>query len=348
MRGVLQFLAAQPGRGRIFRRTALISLALVSVAVFFDFAFNVLIFRAIENYTPWSTLAIVALVAPPAVFILLLQTERVHAAQSQLASEQAARIAAEAINRTQSRFLANTSHELRTPLNGVIGYAELLLESAREESRAQEAADLERIIVSAHRLLRLVNDLLDLAKLEADRIDVRPAPFDVAKMLEEAIAIVTPMASSNRNAITLAIAEDMAMADSDGFRLSQCVLNILSNAAKFTSDGVIAVRAWSENRSGLDWLSVEVKDTGVGIPPEQQPFLFEPFMQTRSELNRSGDGTGLGLAITRKLARLLGGEVTFKSEHRQGSTFTIQVPMQLTRDGAGTTQADPTGASIAA
>jgi signal transduction histidine kinase len=348
MRGIFRFFATQSERGRLLCRTVIISAAIVAVAVFCDFAFNVLLFHAVTNYTPWSTLAIVVLVAPPSVFILLLQTERVRTAQSLLASEQAARAAAEAINRTQSRFLANTSHELRTPLNGVIGYAELLLESAQEEGRAQEGADLQRIIASAKRLLRLVNDLLDLAKLDADRIEIRPAPFNVADMLREVIEIVTPMAAKNRSKIALTIADGVVMADSDGFRLSQCVLNLLSNAAKFTTEGTIAVRAWSELRTDRDWLLIEVRDTGVGIPPEQQPFLFEPFMQARSELERVHEGTGLGLAITRKLARLMGGDVELKSELRKGSTFAIRIPMYLVGDDGAAPKTFSARASIAA
>ena len=316
---------------KIWRQTALISAVIVAVTVFSDFAINVLLLNAIENYTPWSTLAIVLLVAPPFVFTLLLQKERVREAQSALASEQAARAMAEAINEARSQFLANTSHELRTPLSGVIGYAELMLENAEEEGRANESADLQRILTSARRLLNLVDDLLDLSKLEAHGIELQPAPFDVAEMLREAVASATPRAADNDNQITLTIADNVRIADTDRARLSQCVRNLLSNAVKFTEHGTVGVRASSELRDQCEYLVIEVRDSGAGISAEQQKSLFEPFMQTRHELQRPQKDTGLGLAITRKLARLMGGDITLKSELGKGATFTLRVPMRFDR-----------------
>lgn len=335
----------QPADVRLLPRTALISAAIVAAVVLFDFVINVVITHAIENYTPWSTLAIVMIVCPPCVFVLQTQIERARDAQGLLASEQAARAAAEAINVARSRFLANTSHELRTPLNAVIGYAELLLENAEDEGRIKDAADLERIVASGQRLLRLVNDLLDLAKLEAARIEITPAPFNVATMLQEAIDIAAPTAARNRNRIKLTVAGPMPTASTDSFRLSQCVLNLLSNAAKFTSDGEIGVRAICEQSGGRDWLQIEVKDTGKGIAPEDQPLLFEPFMQARAESERPHEGTGLGLVITRRLARLMGGDVECVSEPRKGSLFTIRVPMHFIRADAAVETANALRAS---
>jgi signal transduction histidine kinase len=262
-----------------------------------------------------------------------------------LATEQAARAAAEAVNVARTRFLANTSHELRTPLSGIIGYSELMLESAEQQKRTQDAADLSRVIASARRLEDLVNNLLELAKLDADRIDVTPARFSVREMLLAAIEGASPAAATNRNIIKLEIGDGVANADSDATRLGQCVLNLLSNAAKFRSDGVITVRAARTRRDGGDWLTIAVEDTGIGIAPERAPVLFEPFMQTHTDGEAPRQGAGLGLALTRKLARLLGGDVSYQSMPQAGSSFTLQVPLELKLE-SGT--ATPTAAAVAA
>lgn len=308
--------------------TAAISAAIVAVVMAVDYILNIQILRDATGYTPMSTLAIVLLIAPPATFVMLLQTERVREAQSELAAEQSARAAAEAANAARARFLANISHELRTPLNGVIGYSELLLETAEAEDRAQDAQDLQRVVGSARRLLALLNDLLDLAKVDANKLTLSYADVCVRELIEEVVQLATPTAQANGSAITVTIDDALRTARTDPLRLTQCLLNLVSNAAKFTMNGSIAVEARSENNAGVEWLAISVRDTGLGIAHERQPLLFEPFMQAQA-LESSADmsGAGLGLALTRELARLMGGDVTFISAPRQGSTFTLRIPL---------------------
>jgi signal transduction histidine kinase len=331
---LMRFLNPKSALQRLLLHTFAITAAIAVVAVLCDYLVNVWLLHAVAQYTPWSTLVIVLMTAPPSTYFLLLQTEKVRNAKSMLATEQAARAAAEAVNAARTRFLANTSHELRTPLSGIIGYSELMLEGAEQHKRPQDAADLSRIVASARRLEHLVNNLLDLAKLDADRIDVRPAFFNVREMLCAAIEAASPAAASNRNIIKLEIDDAVSTGVSDADRLRQCVLNLLSNAAKFTSDGVITVRAARAQRDGGDWLVIDVIDTGIGIAPERAPVLFEPFMQTHADGEGQAQGAGLGLALTRKLARLLGGDVSYVSTLQKGSRFTLAAPLALTPESS--------------
>jgi|CXWL01.1.fsa_nt_gi signal transduction histidine kinase len=321
---------------RLVVRMIVISAAIVVVAMVADFLVNVWLMPGVTPYTPWGTLAIAVLIAPPFVLALLLQTEEVRQAQQDLAREQSARIAAEAVNAARSRFLANISHELRTPLNGIIGYSELMAETAQQDDRAQDVADHARVMGGAKRLLHLLNDLLDLAKVEAGRLSLTLSAFDVKEMLEESIDVVRPDVARNRNRIVLHVDPRLQQGRTDGFRLGQCVVNLLSNAAKFTSDGVITVTAAPDAERGADWLEISVADTGIGIAPERQVLLFEPFMQAEVSGANPNAGSGLGLALTRQLALLLGGEVSLESEAGNGSRFTLRVPLNgpATQEGA--------------
>jgi signal transduction histidine kinase len=237
---------------------------------------------------------------------------------------EAARINAESANIAKSQFLATMSHELRTPLNAIIGYGEMLMEVAEERGAEQERADLGRIHGAAHRLLALINDVLDLSKIEAGGMEMSSEALDVQAMVNEAVETVRPAASANGSTITVDAAA-LGVAQTDGFKLSQCLLNLLSNAAKFTKDGQIKLNARRETENG-EWLVFEVVDTGIGISPDAQKRLFQPFVQADASTTRAFGGTGLGLAITRRLARMLGGDVTVKSAVGQGSAFTLRVP----------------------
>jgi signal transduction histidine kinase len=321
----------------VWSATAVISAAITVAVLVADYLVNVVLMPGVTPYTPIGTFIIVVLIAPPFVFALLLQTERVREANARLASEQALRAALEAANAARNTFLANTSHELRTPLNGIIGYSELMLELAQEQGRAQDAADHERVLSLARRLLHLLNDLLDLAKVEANRMTLSIAPYGVRRLLEEAIDVVRPQLERNRNRIDLRIADDLHSGRADPHRLSQCVLNLLSNAAKFTMDGEVVVIAERLAEAEADWLRIEVRDTGIGIAPERQVVLFEPFMQ--ADASCAPHGTGLGLAITRQLARLMGGEVMVESAPGEGSRFTLQVPLFAAGEAAGAVEA---------
>lgn len=312
---------------RLIVRLSVVSAGIVAAALVADLIFNVWLFPGVASYTPVATLVIALLVAPPVVLWLLLQTENVRQAQQELAREQTARMTAESVNAARTRFLANISHELRTPLNAIIGYSELMLETAEQEGRMQDVADHARVMGGSKRLLHLLNDLLDLAKVEAGRLSLKLNEFDIREMLDEAIDLVRPDLGRNRNQIVLEFDDRLTMGYSDLFRLSQCLLNLLNNAAKFTSDGLITVAAKQDIAHGHAWLIISIKDTGVGIAPDRQVLLFEPFMQAEVPGASPNSGSGLGLALTRQLAGLLGGGVTLESEADKGSCFTLRVPL---------------------
>jgi signal transduction histidine kinase len=247
---------------------------------------------------------------------------------------EAARATAEQANIAKSQFLATMSHELRTPLNAIIGYGEMLMENADERGDAQDRDDLDRIHGAAHRLLSMINDVLDLSKIEAGGAIVSSDSVDVDAMIMDIVATVKPAAAANGNTINVEASGPLGAAETDGFKLSQCLLNLMSNAAKFTKDGQVKLCAMRETSAVGDWLVFHVIDTGIGISPDAQARLFQPFVQADATTTRAYGGTGLGLAITRRLARLLGGDVTLKSAPGQGSAFTLRVPasgvMELT------------------
>jgi signal transduction histidine kinase/ActR/RegA family two-component response regulator len=233
---------------------------------------------------------------------------------------------AEAASIAKSQFLASMSHELRTPLNAIIGYAEMLHEDAEDQGETANAQDLSRILTSARHLLNLLNEILDLSKIEAGRMEVFASTLDTRGLLEETIATVRPMAEQNGNRITLSCDIDDEATETDATKLRQCVLNLLSNACKFTKDGQIEVVAAIRPHQGVAQLFVTVLDTGIGISEEQMPRLFQPFVQANSSIAATHCGTGLGLTITRRLAQLMGGDVGVTSTLGQGACFTLHIP----------------------
>lgn len=237
---------------------------------------------------------------------------------------------AEEASRAKSRFLANVSHELRTPLNAIIGYSEMLSEEASEEGREVLVRDLEKIRSAALHQLDLVNSLLDLAKIEAGRLDLDVETFPVAPLVDETAAIVRPLLEKNRNvlAVSLPSGGELTMT-SDAMKLRQCLFNLLSNACKFTRDGRVDLDVRLLDEDGGREVSFRVSDTGIGIPPEKLPRLFEPFAQADLSTTRRFGGTGLGLSITRQLCELMGGTVTVESVPGAGSTFEIRLPESL-------------------
>jgi signal transduction histidine kinase len=249
-----------------------------------------------------------------------------------------ARRAAEEASEAKTRFIANMSHELRTPLNAIIGYSEIMREGAETAARAEDIADHDRVLRAARHLLRMINEILDLSRIEAGRMAIAAEPYNVGELVLGAVDAVRPQAEANGNTLAVEIVRDgLGETRSDTLKLHQCLINILANAAKFTSRGIISVRA---RRSGENMV-FEVRDTGIGIASDKLDALFQPFEQGDGSTTRSFEGTGLGLAITRNFARLLGGDVSVESTPGQGSTFRLVVSAELRKNEAEARELSP-------
>jgi signal transduction histidine kinase len=240
-----------------------------------------------------------------------------------------AKEAAEAADRTKGQFLAMVSHELRTPLTTIIGYSEMLVEQCAADGQPQYLPDLQQIGKASHHLLTLINDILDLSKIEAGKMDLVVEPYSPTALLRDVVNSVEPVSRKNRNRVVSQIPDNLGDAKGDATRLRQCVLNLVSNACKFTADGVVAVEASRYTDNGADWLKVAVTDTGIGMSLEQMERLFVPFTQVDSTAGRKHGGTGLGLAISQKLCQSMGGGITAESAPGEGSVFTITVRADL-------------------
>ncbi len=221
------------------------------------------------------------------------------------ARAEAARDAAEEHSRAKSRFLANMSHELRTPLSAVIGYSEMLEEEAEELGQESLLKDLGKIKSNAKHLLGLINDVLDLSKVEAEKMEIYPEDIDVAAFATDAAGTVEALVAKKDNTLCLDVSADVGHARTDAVKLRQCLFNLLSNAAKFTEGGTIFLRVARERVDGADWLRFAVEDTGIGMTQEQVGRLFERFTQADETTTRKFGGTGLGLALSRSFAQLL-------------------------------------------
>jgi signal transduction histidine kinase len=246
-------------------------------------------------------------------------------AKAQAEAQGLARGIADSANETKSNFLANMSHELRTPLNAVIGYGEILKESAEFESRKHDVKDIDKVLVSAKRLLHLVGEILDTSKIASGKMHIEHIKFDVEAELQTALDMIGPSASANNNRVIKQIEGDLGQIVSDPVRFSQCLLNLLSNAAKFTNAGEIIVVAKRIRLENGEFIHVSVADTGIGIADNKLDTIFEPFTQADPSTTRSYGGTGLGLSLTRSLARLLGGDVSVTSTLGVGSCFVLTV-----------------------
>lgn len=233
-----------------------------------------------------------------------------------------AKVAAEAASRTKSQFLANMSHELRTPLNAVIGYSEMLMEEAEDAGHDDYVPDLRKIHGSGKHLLGLINDILDLSKIESGRMELYFETFEVMPMIEEVVSTIQPLISKKSNTLVLDADENIGTARLDQVKVRQILFNLLSNASKFTENGRITLKAV---RSG-DRLMFSVSDTGIGMTREQLAKVFRPFTQADSSTSKKYGGTGLGLTITRKFCEMMGGSVDVESTPSKGTTFTVDLP----------------------
>jgi len=236
---------------------------------------------------------------------------------------------AEQANRAKSAFLANMSHELRTPMNAIIGYSEMLQEDAADSGQQEFIPDLEKINVAGKHLLALINDILDLSKIEAGRMDLYLERFDLSATLADIVSTVSPLVEKNTNTLELDVQQDLGNIRADLTKLRQALFNLLSNAAKFTHNGVITLIARRVPKSGDDWIVLSVKDNGIGIAADQISRLFEDFTQADDSTTRNYGGTGLGLSITRRFCQMMGGDITVDSCPGEGSTFTISLPAEV-------------------
>ena len=233
----------------------------------------------------------------------------------------------------KSQFLANMSHELRTPLNAIIGLTEMMYTNAARFGTEKATEPLRRVNRAGNHLLGLINQVLDLSKIEAGKLELSPESVNLASLIDEVVGTARQLAEQNKNRLVVESQENLGRLIVDPMRLRQILLNLLSNACKFTKEGKVTLRA-RKVVDGRNWIELAVADTGIGMTPEQQAKLFEEFTQADSSTARQYGGTGLGLAITRKLARMMGGDVTVTSEPRKGSFFTVRLPVALEKSAA--------------
>ena len=234
--------------------------------------------------------------------------------------------AAEEANQAKSTFLANMSHELRTPMNAIIGYSELLTEDATEDGHEELVPDLEKINSAGKHLLSLINDVLDLSKIEAGRMDLFLETFDLRETLDDVVATAFPLIEQNGNELVEDYEDDLGEMHADLTKVRQALFNLISNAAKFTKQGNVTLRARRVSRDGEPWVSLVVADSGIGIPEDKLDLVFEEFAQVDESTTRDFGGTGLGLLLTRQICLMMGGQIRLESEVGVGSTFTIDLP----------------------
>jgi signal transduction histidine kinase len=231
----------------------------------------------------------------------------------------------EAANRHKSQFLANVSHELRTPLNSIIGFTRIVLRRTGTQIPDLQKENLQKVLISSEHLLNLINELLDLAKIESGRMEVYAETFNLNDVVRMATSTVEPMLKDGRVRLVTEIAPDIPPLKTDRDKLKQAVLNLLSNAAKFTEKGEIKVAAWQDDGN----VKLTVSDTGIGMKKEALDYIFEEFRQADMSSTRKYGGTGLGLAIVRRFINLMGGDISVESEVGKGSKFTISIPINL-------------------
>jgi signal transduction histidine kinase len=255
--------------------------------------------------------------------------ERTQEAEAARQAAVTAQAEAEDASKAKSQFLANMSHELRTPLNAIIGYAELLQDEARDVQQDGMVPDLERILWSARHLLALIDDILDLSKVEAGKMELEPQLFDAGVFVRDVVDTAGALAQRNGNRLAIHAPEDLGLLRNDPTRLRQVLFNLLSNACKFTKDGTVTLDVERERPGDDGWLTARVVDTGIGMSEEQMAKLFRAFTQADASTTRRFGGTGLGLVISRTFARMMGGDITVESAPGAGTTFTVRIPTHI-------------------
>lgn len=270
---------------------------------------------------------------------------KVHERTAELGS---ALMTAREASHAKSSFLAKMSHELRTPLNAIIGYSELLSEDSNDDSVKD---DLSKILSAARHLLGLINDVLDLSKIEAGKMDLYIEPLDLWTVVQEIAGLVTPLCEKRHNTLTVDCSDAIGVVHADATKLRQILLNLLSNASKFTEAGRVTMKVTRGPLAGEDWIQIDVADTGIGMTEEQMSRLFQAFTQADASTASKYGGTGLGLAICRQFARIMGGEVSVASEPGTGSTFTLRMPARVRRpkttsSGAPISNSSPTATTL--
>ena len=244
-----------------------------------------------------------------------------------MAEAERTRIAAEEANRAKSAFLANMSHELRTPMNAIIGYSEMLLEDAKDAGQTETANDLEKIRAAGTHLLSLINEILDLSKIEAGKMELYLESIDLTQVIQDIENTISPLVDKNGNTLVVEKPATLPIIRADLTKLRQALYNLLSNACKFTENGRITLAISSDTSDSRHWIIFRVTDTGIGMTPEQVEKVFEAFTQADNSTTRKYGGTGLGLTITKKFCLMMGGDISVHSEPGVGSTFTIQLPV---------------------
>jgi PAS domain S-box-containing protein len=255
---------------------------------------------------------------------------------------------AEQANVAKSQFLANMSHELRTPMNAIIGYSELLTEEFEDIGQTEFIPDLQKIRGAGKHLLGLINDILDLSKIEAGKMEVFAEDLELKNFIEEVVATAKPLMDSKGNTLVVEFGENLGQAHTDQTKLRQILFNLLSNAAKFTENGQITLNTRQINSEGRDLLELIVKDSGIGMNPEQVAKIFDAFSQAEASTTRRFGGTGLGLTITKTFCEMLGGELTVESESGVGSSFIVRIPARYVDTGPAAAVATPQPPAIQA